>query len=353
MTGFLRALRGELYALGRRRQMKMALLVVVAGVILRLLWAHFQVGSALTGSLDETLIARRSNFWPRFAQAAGVGMILTELLTLVTLGAALPREIGRGAARDPLVRRISRPAFLLARAVTAMLFPLILAAAAFASAAAVGLALFPPGNVTAPPVVLDDDPAVRAAYQAWLSETGVSENDLAAWLRYRDDGLDQGLSGEEAAGAASGKLGLPPIHLSEEFESQVPLLIFFETEIRGGILDAMRDCVLPLLILGLFSFCVSVIFPSSALSAGVALGSVLLFGVFLARELGDGAWWFFPDWLPGMGADSQLELARKVADGYGEPLTSPEALRTGVLGSFAEGIGFLILSLIVFRRRRL
>ncbi len=353
MTGFLRALRGEFYALLKRRQMKLALLVVVAGVVLRLLWAHFQIGSALGGPLDETLIARRSNFWPRFAQAAGVGMILTELLTLVTLGAALPREIGRGAARDPLVRRISRPAFLLARAVTAMLFPLVLGAASLVSAAAVGLVLFPPGNVTAPPVVIDEDPATRAAYQEWLAEKGVSENDLAAWLRFRDDGLEEGLPGEEAARAASRRLEMPPFRIPEAFESYIPLLIFFEAEIRGGILDAIRDCVLPLLILGLFSFCVSVIFPSSALSAGVALGSVLFFGVFLARELGDAAWWFFPDWLPGMGSDSQLELARKVADGYGEPLTSPEALRTGIFGSFAEGAGFLILSLLVFRRRRL
>lgn len=346
MTGFLRALRGELYAGLHRRQVRIALALVVLGVAVRVLLAYLQPVVLGTSGADEVQASAYQNFWPRFAQGARFGLILAELATVVVLGGLLPREIGLGAVRDPLVRRISRPAFLLARAVIAVMLPLALAAGACLSSAVVAALLFDAGHVVTERFVLDDDPGRREAFREWCARTEVRPDQLAAWEKLQ---LDEDLEPD----AAARRLGLPEFELPEELYSFVPVLQFYEGVIRAEILDGLLHGLLPLMALGLFALALSVLLPTGVLAAGIGFGAVLLFGVFLAPELDDDAWWIFADWLPGMGHESQLELARLVADGYGEPMTAGDARRAGLLGSVIQGGGFLILSLVLFPRRRL
>ena len=345
MTGFVRALRGELYALVRRRQVRVAAVLVVLASLLRVFLAY--LWPRVVASEEAVDVASAySNFWPRFAQGAQFGFILVELAVIVVVGGALPREIGHGAARDPMVRRISRQAFAAARACVAVILPVGLAALALLSAAVGAAVFFDAGHVVTAPIVFDDTPERRAAFADWCDESGVRPDELAAWRRLMED--------EELTAAASAdRLGLPEFTLPEEFDDLVPFLQFYESDIRGGILDGLVHGALPLLVLGLFAFAFSVLMPTGVLSSGLALGAVILFGVFLADELGDTAWWFFANWLPGMGHDSQLELARIVADGFGEPTAAAGALGTGTAGAGIAAVAFSILVLAVFPRRRL
>ncbi len=147
MKGFGRALRGEIYLWTRKRSWRLALLLiflVAAGYVgaSRALFAVAGRGTEMGPGVTAAW-----NFWPQFAAASRTGFFLVELLTVVLLAAALPREINAGAARDPLARGLSRSAWIAARACIGVLLPLTLAAAAVAGAAGAGALLFDAGDV--------------------------------------------------------------------------------------------------------------------------------------------------------------------------------------------------------------
>lgn len=351
MTGFGRALRGEIYALAHRRGVRLALLLVVAGVVLRVLAAWLELRLLGSGAAaEETATAAQAahaNFWPRWAEGARFGLILAEVFTLVIVGSALPREIASGAARDPLTRRISRPAFLAARAVAALLLPLVLAAAAVGASAWAAAACFDAGPITSPPFLYEGDPAAEAAFRQWLAATGASADDVAAWRKLVDGGADPL--------EASHSIGLPAVPPAEALETwPIPFLYRWEDDIRREVLRGLLQGLPSLLALGLFALLLGATLPSAVLASGAAVGLVLLFGVFLAPELGDGASWIFADGLPGMGHGSELVKARLFADGYSDVVaTAPAALRAQVLGSAGGAALFFALAQLAFRRRRL
>ncbi len=336
MTGFLRALRGEFYALFHRRSVRLGVGLVLIGSVLRVLVASWWIES---GGVHD-------NFWPRFAQGARLGLILAEVGTLVLVASALPHEISRSALRDPLARRIGRPAFVAARALSSVFLPLFLGAIAVGAAAVTSSLLFQPGNVVTAPFLQGEDPAAQQGFQDWLRDNHLRADQVAA----RDYLMGEGKDSAEAAA----ELGIPDLEVPEAYASYVPILVFLESEIRSSVRDALLRALLPLAVLGLFALAISLAIPSSALAAGSALGLVLLFGVFLGPELGDHAWWVFADWLPGMGHDSLLEVARRIADGYTDTLAPPEAsLRPAWMGGLGAGIACLGTALLVFPRKRL
>ncbi len=328
MSPFLRAFCGEFWALFRRRNFRNAWILILVGVFLRTLWAWLSFGAS--GELDG-LAANHQNFWPRFGQAAGFGFVLAELATIVLLGGALPREVGMGAVRDPLCRRISRFDFLSARAGMALFIPLFFGVTVVGSASLSASIFFDGGHVITDPVLLDPDPEGEAAFEAWLSNEGIRADQLAAEL---DDD--------------------PDWEIPDEFYAFIPLLIAKESEIRNGILSSLQEALLPLAALGLLAFLMSILLPTGALASGVALGAVLTFGVFLAPEMGDRAWWVFADWLPGMGTQSPLGLATHFADGYTDiPPLDPAALGIGRLGSLFMCVFSYGLGILVFLRKKL
>jgi len=287
------------------------------------------------------------NFWPRFAQGARLGLVLAEILSLLVLAVSLPREVGLGAARDPLVRRISRPALVLARAVLALLLPLSLGLLAVAGAGVTARLLYPPGPVLAESFGVA--PEEQAALEAWLGEQGLDLATLAEWNALAPD------QGDEAAWRT---LGREPVTVPDEFLDAIPFLVFQEAEVRREVLAALLRAAPPLLALGAAALFLSVVLPTGILALGLVLGAclgaLLLFGTVLAGELGEAAWWIFADWLPGLGHASLLEQARQLADGYSDVLAPPpEALAASLRGSLAAVAAFLILSLPAFQRRPL
>jgi hypothetical protein len=302
--------------------------LILVGVFLRTLWAWISVGGG--GELDD-LAANHQNFWPRFGQAAGFGFVLAELATIVLLGGTLPREIGMAAIRDPLCRGISRLAFLCARACVALLLPLLLGAVALGSASFSASLFFDGGHVTTDPVLLDPDPEGHQKFQNWLAEEGIRADQLAVDLEEN-----------------------PEFQIPDEHYPFVPILIAKESQIRDGILSSLNGAVLPLAALGLVAFLMSLLLPTGALASGVALGAVLMFGVFLAPELGEPAWWVFADWLPGMGHQSTLQLATHFADGYTDIPPLPErAITIGQWGSLIALVGSFLLGIPIFSRKKL
>ncbi|RMH01208.1 MAG: hypothetical protein D6702_12105 [Planctomycetota bacterium] len=340
MTGFRRALNGELFALKRRRGPRLAALFVVLAVFLRLAWARW-LPAAAGGSTQ-------ANFWPRFAEAAAFGLGLAELASLVLVGGLLPREIGLGAVRDPLTRRISRPAFALARALTALLCPLLLGATAVAAAAAGAAVLWDGGHVVSAPFLAEEEPGAREAFAAWLEAEGVRADQAAAWLHLvEDEGLEPA--------AAADRLGLPPAFtIPDEYYASVPILVFLEEEVAGGILAALRQAVAPLVALGLFAFLLSLLLPTGALAAGLGALLVVLFSLFLAPELGETAGRVFADWLPGIGHDSALQIARRVADGFTDTVApDPGRIAAGQTACWLEAAILFLAAPCLLPRRRL
>lgn len=166
MTGFIRALRGELYLWSAKRGVRWAHVAVAALAIGTVAWGRILVG--LQAGLGAGGPGQGAwNAWPQFASAARVAMFLVEVLTILFLGGSLPREIALGAARDPLVRGISRPAFVAARACAGLLLPLTLAACALGGSAAAAWLMFDPGDVLEGEDVLMEEaelaPIVRSA----------------------------------------------------------------------------------------------------------------------------------------------------------------------------------------------
>lgn len=137
MKGFARALRGEIYLWTRKRSWRWSLF----GVLL------LAAGRVALGRLTASPASGAWNFWPQFAAGTRTGLFLAELLTVILLASSLPREIALGAARDPLVRGMSRSAFIAARAVIALLFPLSLVVAALLGAGGAGALLFDAGDI--------------------------------------------------------------------------------------------------------------------------------------------------------------------------------------------------------------
>lgn len=137
MKGFGRALAGEVYAWTHKRS-----------------WLWSLIGCAALGAgrvvLGRLLAAPEDaawNFYPQFASGARSAFFLAELLTIVLLASALPREAAAGAARDPLVRGIARSAWIAARACVGLLLPLTFIAAGLLGAGGAAAALFDAGDV--------------------------------------------------------------------------------------------------------------------------------------------------------------------------------------------------------------
>jgi len=337
VTGLGRALRGEWYAWTRRRSVRLAVAFVFGVGALRVVLARVTAG--MFGSDG----AAHANFWPRFAQGSRDGILLAELLALVILAGALPREVGLGAARDPLTRRVSRSAFLMARACAAALLPVALAVGAVLGAWLAAAALYDGGHIVSPG--FGGDAGVQAQFETWTAELGLTPAKVAEWNE-----LAQDTTSEEAFA----KLGIEPFELPSEFYDYVPFLVFRETEVRAEVLGALLRGIAPLVALGLFALALSALLAGPALAIGLAVGVVLFFGVFLAPELQDKAWWVFADWLPGMGHESPLHKAGMIADGYSDVApTEAAALVAGRAGAWAGSALFLILSLFAFRRKRL
>lgn len=137
MRGFQRALQGEIYLWTRKRSWRLSLIGV----------ALLAVGRVLLGRLTSSPESAAWNFWPQFAAGTRTGLFLAELLTVVLIASSLPREISLGAARDPLVRGMSRSAFVAARSCIAVLLPLSLALAAIVGAGSAGALLFDVGDI--------------------------------------------------------------------------------------------------------------------------------------------------------------------------------------------------------------
>lgn len=137
MKGFVRALQGEIYLWTRKPSWRWSLIGV----------ALLAAGRVLLGRLTTSPDSGAWNFWPQFASGTRTGLFLAELLTLVLLASSLPREVTLGAARDPLVRGISRGAFIAARACVAIGLPLSLMLAAVLGAAGTGALCFDAGDV--------------------------------------------------------------------------------------------------------------------------------------------------------------------------------------------------------------
>ena len=147
MIGFTRALRGELYLLRKRRNLRwmhvgvfvLAALFVVGGRLkLELLKAAGSGGPDAVGAW---------NFWPQFGGGVRGGLFLVEIAVLLLLAGGLPREIRSGAVRDPLSRGISRHAFTASRLLVALILPLTLYACAMAGAAGMAAILFDAGDI--------------------------------------------------------------------------------------------------------------------------------------------------------------------------------------------------------------
>lgn len=352
MSGFGRALRAELYAL-RRRRWRWGLLVLAAAVLLRvaagLLLSRLSGGGAGADSGLGDLPRAHENFWPRFAEAARFGLVLAEIGVLVLVSGTLPREIASCAVRDPLTRRISRAAYMSAKAVVALLLPLLLAAVAVGSAALGAGLCYQRGHIVEAPITLDEpDAAAVAEYQAFLAAHELRPDQLAAYVELTHDGAEP----EDAAR----RLGIAPLELDPDvlYRWPVPFLVRYEDEIRDEVLGALLRGVPALLATGLAALAASALLANVLLALAAALGTVLLGAVFLAPALDHGAWWLFPDWLPGMGHDSLLAQAQLLADGYSDVTPPPpQALRLALLAPCAAGVLFLILSQLAFRRRRL
>ncbi len=350
MSGFLRALRGELYALFHRRSLRFGLVLVVLGVLLQVLgtWAAPAVLPGGEG-LAENVDAARANFWPRFAQAAGFGLALAELAALVLVGGALPREIAHCAVRDPLTRGISRPAYAAARGLTAVFCPFVLGAAALLSAGLGCALLYDGGHAVSEPFFATEDAGAQQRFDDWLAERGMNGGDLAAWVHLVEE---EGLEGPEA----SESLGIPVFELPEDddFYSQIPYLVFLEDEVASGVRQALRQAVPPLVALALFAFLLSILLPTGALASGAATTLVVLFSVFLAPEMADKAGFVFADWLPGMGNDSALRIARRIGDGFTDTVPpSPEALAQGLRWTWIQAAVFFAVATSLFPRKRL
>jgi len=147
VKGFLRALRGELYLWSVKRSVRWAHLAVVGLAAGTVVWGRVLLGirQGLGGGGPGE--AANWNYWPQFTDGARVGFFLVEVLTLIMIGGSLPREVGLGAARDPLVRGIARPAFVAARSCIAALLPLSLAACALLASAGAASLLFDGGDI--------------------------------------------------------------------------------------------------------------------------------------------------------------------------------------------------------------
>ncbi|MCH2101302.1 MAG: hypothetical protein MK209_05220 [Planctomycetes bacterium] len=147
MSGFARALRGELYLLTRRSSVRRAHLLVVVVAILHVMGSMWvlQVEAGLEGIPADELAAW--NFWPRLAAGARAAMYFVELLVLALIAGSFPREIAGGVTRDPATRRISRRALLGARAIGALLLSFSLYGTAVLAAAFPSYLLFDRGPV--------------------------------------------------------------------------------------------------------------------------------------------------------------------------------------------------------------
>ncbi len=125
MTGFLRALRGELFLLRSRRSIRRAHIMVALVAVLHVIGSYFilQAQAGVDDLKPEDIAGW--NFWPRVAASSKAAMYFVEVVVLALIAGSFPSEISGGVARDPLVRRISRPALTVARSLAAMILPLM------------------------------------------------------------------------------------------------------------------------------------------------------------------------------------------------------------------------------------
>jgi hypothetical protein len=147
MTGFLRALKGELYLLRSRRSIRRAHFLVAIVAILHVVGSYFilQAQAGVEDLKPEDIAGW--NFWPRVAASSRAAMYFVEVVVLALIAGSFPSEISGGVARDPLVRRISRPALTVARSLAAMVLPLTLYGVAVGFAWMTSAALFDGGPI--------------------------------------------------------------------------------------------------------------------------------------------------------------------------------------------------------------
>lgn len=152
MSGFTRALRGELFLLTYRSSIRRAHLLVAVVAVLHVLGSMWmlRLEAGLQDVRPEDLAAW--NFWPRLAEGTRAAMYFVELLVLALVAGSFPREIAAGVVRDPVTRQISRPALMGARVVGALLLPASLYLTAILGALLPTWLLFDRG-----PVVEDGD----------------------------------------------------------------------------------------------------------------------------------------------------------------------------------------------------
>lgn len=145
MNGFLRAFRAEVYVFSHRRPMRWAHVAVFALAFLYAVANRLLLGIQY-GSEGSFGVAGEWNFWPQFVGAVRGACFLVELLIAVLIASTLPREISIGAVRDPLSRRLSRPALLSAKATVTLILPLTLYLCAVLGAALGAGLLFEAGD---------------------------------------------------------------------------------------------------------------------------------------------------------------------------------------------------------------
>ncbi len=344
MKAFIRASYAELWAAAHRRQVRLAMLAVVVVSVARVLvsWAIYS---------DSASVAHQ-NLWPRFAEGAQTGLIVAELLALVLLAGALPREASAGVVRDPLSRGASRTVHMMARAKVAVTLPFVFAIEAIVASFLVAALLFDGGHVVAPPMGATEDVEVIANFDSWLVEHGIRADELALWVKQ----LDEGMTEKEA----SAFVGIPTFDtesgddFKDDFWELIPIFQFSEAEVREGVFHALLAGIPSLMALGLFALFLSVLFRTGALASGIALGSLFLYGGFFAGEYDDVAPYVFMSWLPGNGAMSVLENAGAIADGFNDVAApDPSSLIAGYVAAAVAGWLFVILSLSLFRKRAL
>ncbi len=168
MSGFWRAFRGELYLLRSRRSIRRAHLLVAVVAILHVVGSFFLLKAQAGMEGVEPADLAGWNFWPRIAAGARAAMYFVEVVVLALIAGSFPTEIAGGVVRDPLVRRISRPALTLARSFAALILPLTLYATAVAFAWMTSAALFDPGPILDEGDIILDEIDVKEPVQLAL-----------------------------------------------------------------------------------------------------------------------------------------------------------------------------------------
>lgn len=127
MNAFLATLKAETYVTMRSNSARIilvlpALIVVVRAIIVKLSESGQSARSALLGQGDALQSA--SNAWGHFVDSFSVGLTLLGLALLAYAAWTFANDRDTGALRHALIRRVSRPGFVLAKLVNVYLLAL-------------------------------------------------------------------------------------------------------------------------------------------------------------------------------------------------------------------------------------